>query len=95
MTFPAKEFIRRFLLDVLPPAFHRIRHFGQLAGCRRRRKLVRCRRLLGMPPADYRDRFEALTGESLHQCPACRCWLMVAIERLQPDAHPPLLEDAS
>ena len=38
MTLPASEFIRRFLLHLLPPGFHRIRHFGFLANCHRRRK---------------------------------------------------------
>src|SRR4051812_1870387 len=53
------------------------RYFGFLGNCHRGRKLALCRELLGMvpaaaatdPPANYRDRFEALTGQSLRECP--------------------------
>jgi len=87
MTLDGREFIRRFLIHVLPDGFHRIRYYGFLGNCHRARKLARCRALLGMappvptadPPADYRDRFEALTGLSLHQCPHCRTGIMVVI----------------
>ena len=68
MPLDANEFIRRFLIHVLPDGFHRIRYFGFLGNCHRARKLKRCRELLGMaspipadPPADYRDRYQALT----------------------------------
>jgi hypothetical protein len=54
----------------------------------RAQKLARCRELLGMaaggsaadPPGDYRDRFEALTGQSLRECPHCHLGLMVVID---------------
>ena len=45
MTLPAAEFIRRFLLHVLPDGFMRIRHYGYLANRHRQRKLETCRRL--------------------------------------------------
>ena len=87
MTLEAGEFIRRFLIQVLPDGFHRIRYFGFLGNCHRVRKLALCRELLGMvtpasadPPADYRDRFEALTGRSLRACPLCHAGIMVVIE---------------
>jgi hypothetical protein len=48
MTLDANEFIRRFLIHVLPDGFHRIRYFGFLGNCHRGRKLERCRELLGM-----------------------------------------------
>jgi hypothetical protein len=86
MTLDGQEFIRRFLIHVLPPGFHRIRYFGFLGNCHRARKLERCRDLLGMappaptdPPVDYRDRFEALTGRSLRLCPHCLTGVMVVI----------------
>src|SRR6202790_4473176 len=86
MTLDGGEFIRRFLIHVLPAGFHRIRYFGFLGNCHRTRKLERCRDLLGMAPApparplaDYRDRFEALTGQSLRQCPHCHTGVMVVI----------------
>src|SRR5207253_5615014 len=43
MTVDADEFIRRFLIHTLPPGFQRIRHFGFLANCHRKAKLVLCR----------------------------------------------------
>jgi hypothetical protein len=86
MTLDGQEFIRRFLIHVLPDGFHRIRYFGFLGNCHRARKLERCRELLGMtppvladPPTDYRDRFEALTGRSLRECPHCQTGVMVVI----------------
>ena len=80
MTLQAEEFIRRFLLHVLPEGFQRIRYYGFLANRYREQKLARCRELLGMPapgPAtsktstDYSDRYEELTGSSLWKCPVC------------------------
>jgi Putative transposase len=73
MTLGADEFIRRFLLHVLPDGFQRIRYFGFLANRYRAEKLALCRQLMQMPPPattpevnkDYKDRYEALTGISL------------------------------
>ena len=70
--------------------FHRIRYYGFLGNCHRAQKLARCRELLGMvqagpatePPADYRDRFEALTGQSLRECPHCHIGIMVVIDSI-------------
>jgi hypothetical protein len=50
MTLDGREFIRRFLVHVLPDGFHRIRYYGFLGNCHRARKLERCRVLLGMTP---------------------------------------------
>jgi hypothetical protein len=87
MTLDGGEFIRRFLIHVLPAGFHRIRYFGFLGNCQRARKLARCRELLGMAPSgpadpamDYRDRFEVVTGRSLRECPHCRTGIMVVID---------------
>jgi hypothetical protein len=80
MTLSVDEFLRRFLLHVLPDGFQRIRHYGLLSNRNRAAKLARCRELLKAPPppvpvlatlADPRDRYEALTGRSLHVCPVC------------------------
>ena len=86
MRLQASEFIRRFLIHVLPDGFHRIRYYGFLGNCHRARKLEVCRELLGMasatptkPPADYRDRYEALTGRTLRQCLHCRTGIIVVI----------------
>jgi hypothetical protein len=88
MTLKAGEFIRRFLIHVLPDGFHRIRYYGFLGNRHRAGKLTRCRELLGMsspgsgddPPADYRDRFAALTGRSLRECPRCHTGTMLVID---------------
>jgi hypothetical protein len=86
MSLQAGEFIRRFLIHVLPDGFHRIRYYGFLGNCHRARKLDLCRELLRMtpvapadPPADYRDRYEALTGRTLRQCPHCLTGIMVVV----------------
>ena len=88
MSLSADEFIRRFLIHVLPEGFQRIRYYGFLGNRYRQRKLALCRRLLGMqtvasPPAkDHRDRYEVLTGRSLRECPQCRQGQMVIVELL-------------
>jgi Putative transposase/Transposase zinc-binding domain len=51
MTLAADEFVRRFLLHVLPAGFHRIRHYGVLANPSRRENLSKIRELLGVVPA--------------------------------------------
>jgi hypothetical protein len=92
MTLPADEFIRRFLLHVLPARFHRIRYYGLLGNRHRKERLAHCRQLLGTAspanssastsPPDYRDRYEALTGISLRTCPRCRDGQMRIVEHL-------------
>jgi Putative transposase/Transposase zinc-binding domain len=91
MTLAADEFIRRFLLHVLPGGFQRIRYYGFLANRRRDQKLARCRELLeARPPSgrdeisDYRHRYEEITGASLIDCPACHRGRMVIVDRLSP-----------
>jgi hypothetical protein len=91
MTLEAEEFIRRFLLHVLPEGFQRIRYYGFLANRYREQKLALCRELLDMPalePADseagkdYSERYEELTGASLWQCPVCHQGRMLVIQIL-------------
>ena len=91
MTLEAEEFIRRFLLHVLPEGFQRIRYYGLLANRYREQKLALCRELLDMPTPeppslegakDYRKRYEELTGSSLSQCPVCHQGRMLTIEIL-------------
>ncbi|KJK12587.1 transposase [Burkholderiaceae bacterium 16] len=97
MTLAADEFIRRFLLHVLPDGFKHIRSYGLLANRHRAAKLATCRRLLGVvAPAedtsrvmdDYRDRYQRLTGRSLRDCPVCAKGHMVCIETFLPGALP-------
>ena len=96
MTVEAEEFIRRFLLHVLPEGFQRIRYYGFLANRYREEKLARCRELLDMsapePPAlegpkDYRERYQELTGSSLWECPVCHQGRMLVIEILPRSPH--------
>lgn len=104
MTVSADEFIRRFLLHVLPEGFHRIRYYGFLGNHHRAQKLARCRELLGMPVSeplddefkkDYRDHYEELTGVSLNQCPACRQGQMVIVETFDGITTRPPIQDTS
>ncbi len=97
MRLQADEFVRRFLLHVLPSGFQRIRNYRLLANCTRQAKLERCRQLLHVPapaPAqaneheDYRDRYQRLTGVSLRDCPVCANGQMIRVEALQPNALP-------
>jgi len=78
MTLAADEFLRRFLLHVLPGGFVRIRHFGFLANRGRTAKLARCRALLaaGPPPVPAGPEPVAtlmlrVTGVDITQCPVC------------------------
>jgi hypothetical protein len=90
MTLTPTEFIRRFLLHVLPSGFQRIRHYGFLVNRYRQAKLAVCRHLLAMAPVslaltprlDYRDRYEQLTGTSLRACPVCAQGQMARVETL-------------
>ena len=70
MTLSADEFIRRFLLHVLPRGFVRIRHFGWLANRRRSQSLALCRRLLPLSPARPHPAATA-TAPAGRQCPMC------------------------
>ena len=97
MQLAADEFIRRFLLHVLPSGFQRIRHYGFLANRYRAVKLARCRQLLAEPvpvvslpetPIDYRDRYQLLTGLSLRDCPKCGHGHMVCTENFMPGTLP-------
>jgi Putative transposase/Transposase zinc-binding domain len=90
-TLTAEEFIRRFLLHVLPAGFQRLRHYGFLGNRARQAKLALCRQLLAVaspppgsatPPGDYRSRYEQVTGRSLEICPGCGIGRMVRVERL-------------
>src|SRR5271170_428883 len=78
MTLDAGEFMRRFLMHVLPKGFRRIRHFGFLANACRVAKLARIRAALASPepeprpePEDYRERYAQLTGQRIDICPCC------------------------
>ncbi len=90
MTLPAAEFLRRFLLHVLPSGFMRIRHFGLLANRHRKDKLERCRALLAVPPPPEKSSesvaalVERLTGKDLTLCPFCEQGTMRKTGQLAP-----------
>jgi hypothetical protein len=103
MTLTAEEFIRRFLLHILPAGFKHIRSYGFLANHWRETKIATCRRLLSEPiptiehsseREDYRDLYERLTGKSLRACPICGKGHMLCIETFPvgslPRAPPPV-----
>jgi hypothetical protein len=95
MSLQADEFIRRFLLHVLPNGFMRIRHFGFLANRSRKLKLDRCRELLGLelqpsPTAKKSARQLMLetTGVDLSRCPVCHLGTLVNFAQLPPIPAP-------
>ncbi|MCX8955491.1 transposase, partial [Ruegeria sp. NA] len=76
MRLSTAEFIRRFLIHVLPTGFHRIRHAGFLANGIRRDRIAMIRRLLdSAPEPDQMAEEEPLTGadeeDQLQPCPKC------------------------
>lgn len=102
MTLDAEEFIRRFLLHVLPGGFHRIRHYGYLANGHRAAKLARCRRLLAAPapiprprPVDLRERYRQATGRALDTCPCCGGRMVgVGLVPAAAKTHPPIWDSS-
>jgi hypothetical protein len=88
MTLATGEFIRRFLIHVLPQGFHRIRHYGLLASGTRADNIARARRLLDVPEAGDTNCAEATEPKPLSQpCPCCG-GRMIIIERFQRGASP-------
>ena len=87
MRLPAGEFMRRFLLHVLPDGFHRIRHYGLFANGHRAAMLTRCRELLDVSPAlaegggsENREKRRDARAE-VPACPCCGGPMRI-IERL-------------
>ena len=92
MTLATAEFIRKFLIHVLPHGFHRIRHYGLLASGTRADNIARARRLLDVPAAQPKagddSRAEDPDLKPLpHPCPCCG-GRMVIIEIFQRGASP-------
>ena len=91
MTLESNEFIRRFLIHVLPRGFQRIRFFGSLSNRNRKVTLATCRRLLAGPMADllpdpggYQIRRLPADRELIRRCPSCGKGEMVRILTLAP-----------
>ena len=92
MTLATHEFIRRFLMHLLPAGFHRIRYYGLLASGKRAENLARARELL-MPPIIPVDAIKASNPHPAkpekpkHSCPCCG-GRMIIIERFERGATP-------
>jgi hypothetical protein len=99
MTLEAGEFIRRFLLHVLPKGFHRIRHYGLLASATRKTSIARARALLAVPqpvPAcsTTEDANIAASADWRPPCPCCggRMIIVETFERGGEARAPPRTE---
>jgi hypothetical protein len=92
MTLDAAEFIRRFLIHVLPKGFHRIRHYGLFANGSRTETIVRARQLLGVaaPNPDIDRRAADQTPDPDSSTPSCPCCggRMIIIETFEPGHQP-------
>jgi hypothetical protein len=91
LTLAAAEFIRRFLLHVLPSGFHRIRHYGLFAATVRTRNIERARQLLAAPevsPAEADTDTE--TPFPARRCPCCggRMTIIETFEGVRPVVGP-------
>jgi hypothetical protein len=93
MVLDAFEFIRRFLLHVLPDGFMKIRHYGILSNRNRRKKLIVCKELLGasgkanecdVQKESWEELLLRITGIDPRVCPACGKGNMVRRETLPP-----------
>ena len=99
VTLSGEEFIRRFLLHVLPEGFHKIRHYGLLAAGNLKSRLELARRALAAPSpdepttepplADCREWMLRMTGVDLAHCPRCGTGTMVARPLAQALSRPP------
>jgi hypothetical protein len=94
MTLATGEFIRRFLIHVLPQGFHRIRHYGLFAGSAKPEHIATVRKLLGMQLSDHStDAVSAADadGDAETPCPCCggRMRLIEVFRRGQTPKHRP------
>jgi hypothetical protein len=93
MTLQAQEFIRRFLLHVLPHRYVRVRHFGLLANRNCKTNISLCRELLGSGqtvtkqrdiPETWQEQLVRICGIDVTTCPVCRKGKMLIVELLPP-----------
>jgi len=102
MTLPASEFLRRFLIHVVPPQFRRIRHYGFLANRHRKKQLALCRQLLGQgvtellpAPVQCAGLRAVLASHPLTRCPRCGKGEMIRLQTLPAHRWPLLPPDTS
>ncbi len=93
MTVAAEEFIRRFLLHVLPAGFVKIRHYGLLSNRNRKNNITLCRKLLNCCQTETQDKkipetwqeyLLKISGVDVTQCPVCKKGRLLRIEALRP-----------
>jgi Putative transposase/Transposase zinc-binding domain len=94
MTLATNEFIRRFLIHVLPKGFHRIRHYGLLAKSSGAENLARARELLAMPQPQGKPDISGGTDDpttNSHPCPCCggRMRIIEVFKRGETPRHRP------
>jgi hypothetical protein len=97
MTLAPGEFIRRFLLHVLPKGFHRIRHYGLLASATCKTNIARARELIAMPmpsidqPTEDDNPGHAAGADRRPPCPCCggRMIIVETFERAGAPRGPP------
>ena len=101
MTLPTDEFIRRFLMHVLPKGLHRIRHYGLFANANRAGNIALARRLLGVPDtppssgdSDGTENPHEDSDSEWNACPCCG-GRMIIIETFAPGCQPRLWPLAS
>src|SRR5215831_6600095 len=102
VSLEAHEFIRRFMLHVLPEGFMRIRHFGFLANRAKKHALAQCRKLLKLdaalpeiPKKSAHDLLLELTGIDLNRCPSCHQGTLIVVAELPPISRSPSQWDSS
>jgi hypothetical protein len=90
LALDACEFIRRFLLHVLPNKYVKIRYYGILANTSRAIALQKARLILGVAPISpalspsWKERLFSATGINIDTCPSCGCGTMIIVEILLP-----------
>jgi Putative transposase/Transposase zinc-binding domain len=90
MTLSTHEFIRRFLIHVLPDGFHRIRHYGLFASASRADNIARARQLFAVPQTESNNAVAGQTDEPQtlqHPCPCCG-GRMIVVETFERGATP-------
>lgn len=102
MTITAEEFIRRFLLHILPDGFVKIRYYGILSGRNKKKMLGKCKEILNQVETEredkrkYRSEGTESAENDVFRCPCCRCGTMRIRQVLFPDKlYPPDKTDTS
>ncbi|OFW25214.1 MAG: hypothetical protein A3H97_01965 [Acidobacteria bacterium RIFCSPLOWO2_02_FULL_65_29] len=97
LALEAQEFLRRFVLHVLPRGFNRIRHYGLLANRNKRARLASARAALGSPAAPSTTAptesvlafWQRIARIDLQRCPRCNLGTLRVVAVLAPQPHPP------